>query len=98
MTAFFVSRIRVKSQDKLQEYAQSAGPTVRAHQGKVVLQGAKSNTLLGDEAGDHITAIAEFPSLDVLNAWFDSPEYQALTDLRDQAGDAQIVTYEVPTP
>lgn len=96
MTAFFVSRIRVKNKDKMQEYAQATGPTIGAHNGKLVLKGAADSTLLGNDAGAHITSIVEFPSLDELNAWFNSPDYQAFTNLREQAGEMQFVAYEVP--
>lgn len=96
MTAFFVSRIRVKNKDKMQEDAQSKRPTIGTHNGKLVLKGAADSTLLGDDAGAHITSVVEFPSLDALNAWFNSSDYQAFTDLRAQAGEMQFVAYEVP--
>lgn len=97
MTAFFVSRIRVKNKDKMQEYAQATGPTIGANGGKMVLKGAAITTLLGDNTGDHITSVVEFPTLDALNTWFHSPEYQAFSDLREQAGEMQFVAYEAPT-
>lgn len=96
MTAFFVSRIRVKNKDRMQEYAQSTGPTIGAHNGKLVLKGVADSTLLGDDAGEHITSIVEFPSLDHVNTWFNSPEYQVFSDLREQAGEMQFVAYETP--
>ena len=97
MTAFFVSRIRVKDTTKMQEYAQATGPTLSAHGGKLVLKGVAKKTLIGDTAEDHITSIVEFPTLDAVNTWFNSPEYQAFSDLRDQAGEMQFVAYEAPS-
>ena len=96
MTAFFVSRITVNDPTKMQEYAQATGPTIAEHGGKLVLRGASAKTLIGDEAGKHMTSIVEFPDINALDTWFNSPEYQEHAELRDQAGKMQFVAYESP--
>jgi uncharacterized protein (DUF1330 family) len=96
MTAFFVSRIKVSDPAKMQEYAQATGPTIGAHGGKLVLRGAFAKTLIGENAGKHMTSIVEIPDIAALDTWFNSPEYQAHSALRDSAGEMQFVAYEVP--
>ncbi|SDZ39996.1 Uncharacterized conserved protein, DUF1330 family [Jannaschia faecimaris] len=96
MTAFFVSRIKVNDPTKMQEYAAATGPTIAAHGGKLVLRGASSATLIGDEAKQHMTSVVQFPDLDALNAWFNSPDYQQHARLRDEAGEMQFVSYQAP--
>jgi len=96
MTAFFVSRITVNDPAKMQEYAQATGPTIAEHGGKLVLRGASAKTLIGDEAGKHMTSIVEFPDLKAVDTWFNSPQYQAHAELRVQAGEMQFVAYEAP--
>ena len=96
MSAFFVSRIKVKDTAKMQEYAANAGPTIKANNGAMVLRGAAAETLIGDDAGDHVTSIVQFPDIETLNTWFNSPAYQRLSSLRDEAGDMQFVAYQVP--
>ena len=96
ITAFFVSRIKVKDPAKMQEYAAATGPTIAAFDGALVLRGGAVKTLVGDEAGQHVTSVAQFPDLDALTAWFESPEYQEHVALRDAAGEMQFVAYQVP--
>ena len=97
MTAFFVSRIKVKDPAKMQEYAAATGPTIAAHSGALVLRGGAITTLIGDDAGQHMTSVVQFPDIDTLTAWFNSPEYQQHAALRDEAGEMQFVAYQVPT-
>lgn len=96
MTAFFVSRIKVKDPAKMQEYAAATGPTIAAHSGALVLRGGAITTLIGENAGEHMTSVVQFPDIDALSAWFNSPEYQQHAALRDQAGEMQFVAYQAP--
>lgn len=96
MTAFFVSRIKVKNPAKMQEYAAATGPTIAAHSGALVLRGGAITTLIGDDAGQHMTSVVQFPDIEALSAWFNSPEYQQHAELREEAGEMQFVAYQVP--
>ena len=96
MTAFFVSRIEVKDTDKLQAYAAATGPTIGAHGGSLVLRGKSEKTLIGTEAGTHMTSVVQFPDMKALDDWFGSAEYQQHAELRDEAGDMQFVVYQAP--
>lgn len=97
MTAFFVSRIKVSDLTKMQEYAAATGPTIAAHGGALVLRGASTATLIGEDAGSHMTSIVQFPSMEALNAWFNSPAYQEHATLRAEAGEMQFVAYQAPS-
>ena len=96
MTAFFVSRIKVRDPVKMQAYASATGPTIAHHGGSLVLRGRAEKTLIGNDDGPHITSIVQFPDLKALEGWFNSHEYQQHTELRDQAGEMQFVAYETP--
>ena len=96
MTAFFVSRIKVKDPIKMQEYAAATGPTIAAHSGALVLRGGAVTTLIGEDTGQHVTSIVEFPDIDALTTWFNSTDYQQYAALRDEAGEMQFVAYQVP--
>lgn len=95
MAAFFVATVTVKNPGKFQEYAQKAAATFAPHGGETVLRGKADGALAG--AADHqAVGIVRFPSRDALMAWFNSPEYQAIVPLRDEAAEMTIVTYAVP--
>lgn len=96
MKAFFVSRIKVKDPAKMQEYAAATGPTIAAHGGKLVLRGGAVTTLIGEDAGQHMTSVVQFPDIEALTAWFGSPEYQQHAALRDEAGEMHFVAYQAP--
>ena len=95
MSAFLISRTIVKDPGKFQEYAAAAGPTIAAHGGRVVQRGAFVKALIGDKAA-HATGILEFPDMAGAEAWFASPDYQALAPLRDEACDMELLAYQAP--
>jgi len=97
MTAFFIATSTIKDVEKFQLYAQQAGLTLTAHDGKPVLRGNHEDGLTTIASSSHqVVGIVSFPSLDALNKWYQSDEYQALILLRDQAAEMTITTYSVP--
>lgn len=93
MSALLVSRIRVRDPERMNAYGAAAAPIVAAHGGEVVARGQFAEALLG-EGSSHVTGIMRFPSADAIRSWFDSPEYRALTDLRDAAGEMEFLVYQ----
>lgn len=97
MTAFFIVNVTVNDPELFQEYGSKMGPTLKAFGGEPVIRGKYSGQLDGETAEHKVAAVVKFPSLEKLNAWHASPEYQALIELRDRAADVMIATYEVPS-
>jgi len=92
MSAFFVATATIKNPEKVQEYAKKASETFATYGGEFVVRG-KFNSILVGSANHHAVAVVKFPSMDALNAWYNSPEYQAIVPLRIEAADMQIITY-----
>lgn len=93
MTAIIVARITVNDPEKMKAYGAAAAPTVADHDGVFTLRGKHIETLLGEDASDAV-AIIQFPSITAAQGWFNSPEYQALQDLRDEAAKMQFTLFE----
>lgn len=93
MTALLIANITVRDAEQMQAYGAAAGPTVAAHGGEFIMRGKFADTLLGDRA-DNAVALIRFPTVDAAKGWFTSPEYQALTDLRDSAANMEFTLYE----
>lgn len=93
MSAFFVANVRVKNPEKFQRYAQAAGQSMQPFGGSVLIKGASRRTLAGPEGFPNL-ALVQFPDHDSLEAWYQSPEYQALVPLRDEAADMLITSYD----
>lgn len=93
MSALLVSRIRVRDPEQMKDYGAAAAPTVAAHGGEVLARGKFATALLG-EGSSHMTGIMQFPSEAAIETWFASPEYRALADLRDSAGEMEFFVYQ----
>lgn len=85
MTALVIARVALRDAEKMKAYGAAAAETLAAHGGEVLMRGAYQETLLGDGGGRNL-GVLRFPDLAAARAWFDSPEYQALAELREQAG------------
>jgi uncharacterized protein (DUF1330 family) len=94
MSAFFIATATINNPEKVQEYARKAAETFAAHGGEFVVRGKLDAAFVG--SADHqVVAVVRFPSMGALNAWYKSPEYQAIIPLRTEAADMKIVTYSV---
>jgi uncharacterized protein (DUF1330 family) len=93
MPAYLVGTITVRNPERWAEYVRRVGPTFGAHGGELLFRGAHALQLAGGTPPPLIVA-ARFPSLAALRAWHDSPDYQALVPLRDEAADVALAAYE----
>ena len=90
MSAYMIFQVLVTDPAKLSEYAARAMPIVAAHGGKPVGLGA-ATVLQGSATSFDRGAVLEFPDRAAALAWYESPEYQALLDLRGQAMNCSVV-------
>ncbi|WP_166268964.1 DUF1330 domain-containing protein [Marinobacter caseinilyticus] len=92
MKACLVGHIRVRDPVLWQQYVDGVAISLEPFHGRVIFRGHLQRTLAGEQAHDRVV-IVEFPDHDVLDAWFSSPDYQALIPLRDEAASVVITTY-----
>ena len=93
MSAFVVSRVRVRDVEKIKQYAAAAAETIAEFGGQIVLRGQFSASLTG-KGEPHSTGIIAFPDLETANAWYDSAAYQAIVPLREEAGEISLTVYQ----
>ncbi|WP_199886112.1 DUF1330 domain-containing protein [Pseudoalteromonas sp. T1lg23B] len=91
MSALIIVKLKVKDMEKLKEYSAQTGAILEKFDGKVLIKGAPT-VLCGDVAGFDKTVVFEFPSREAAEGWYNSPEYQALIAIRDEAMDC---TFEI---
>jgi uncharacterized protein (DUF1330 family) len=90
-----IATITVKDTAKFQEYLGKT-QTVAAPYGAELLYRGKTGKALTGGAADHgLTVIVKFPSAAKIEAWYGSPEYQALVGLREAGADMRMVSYDV---
>ena len=93
MPAYAVVRIiDISDETEFDAYRGKAGPTIGAHEGKVIVGGGRKSTVEGDD--DTRLVIIEFPSYEQAEAWYNSPEYTDAVQHRLGASTAQVVLAE----
>lgn len=90
MAAYLLAFNKVKNPTLAAEYSAKAGPTVVAGGGTVVTKGKVS--ILDGSFNVDAVLVVRFPDTVTLERWYQSPEYQALIPLRNEALD---VTFAV---
>jgi len=93
MSAYVVIHASVKDADKFKEYGAAAGPIVKAHNGELVTAGHLKSVLHGDEPRDRCVII-KFDDVAAAEGWYNSPEYQAVIPIRNEALDSVFIVVE----
>ncbi len=93
MAAYLIMQIAITDQEKWRTYREAVVPLILEFKGKHVTQGGGVESLEGGDDGERI-ALFEFPSMDALQAFWNSPEYKAVKELR--RGAATLNVWAVP--
>jgi len=91
--AYVVGHITVKNPEKWDEYRGQVPGTLVPWGAELVFRGKQFAILAGDNPHPDIVVI-RFPDIAALNGWYQSPAYQALIALRQQAADVVLLAYE----
>lgn len=93
MTAYAIGQITIKEPVKWQEYRSQLPETLTSWGGELVLRGTRAKALAGHQRHTD-TVVIRFPDLESVVNWYDSPAYQALIPLREEAADVDLISYE----
>jgi uncharacterized protein (DUF1330 family) len=85
MAGYFVANYRITDQAGYKEYLAAVGPSLTAHGAERVVVD-RACELLEGSAG-HVTVVLRFPTKAAAKAWYDSPEYQAIVQLRTDSSE-----------
>ena len=93
MSAYVIADIEVLEPVGYEEYRQLAPATIAAHGGRYVARGGATRLLEGSRQ-PHRTVLLEFPSMAQFQAWWDSPEYQAIRPIRERTTRSHLIVTE----
>ena len=93
MPAYLFVEIKVLDAIAYQEYRNAVSATIFAYGGKYLVRGGKTEILDGDWEPGRVV-ILEFPSVEALKSWYESPEYKPLIALRERAAKSRLVIFE----
>jgi uncharacterized protein (DUF1330 family) len=94
MAAYLIAEIEITDPAGYEEYRKGVGATLAAYGGKnLVRPGGKMEVLEGGWVPKRLV-ILEFPSIGQLKAWYDSPEYRPLLEIRQRTAKSKMVLIE----
>jgi uncharacterized protein (DUF1330 family) len=97
MTAYLIADVEVVDAKEFDEYRKGVSATIAAYGGRFLARGGLTAVLEGDWVPKRLVVL-EFPSMAVLEAWYESPEYRPLRDMRQRAARSEIVAVEGSGP
>ena len=89
---YVVANIRVKDQEKFQQFSGMAGPIIQKYGGKVLARGPDADRLEGDVSG--VVMMIEFESKEAANIFYYSEEYQAAKAVREACSETDFMIIE----
>jgi uncharacterized protein (DUF1330 family) len=92
MAAYIVAHIEVTDPALYEEYRRQVAATITQYGGRFIVRGGATEVLEGAFRPGRVV-ILEFASVEQAKAWWDSPEYRPLRELRQRAstGDLFVV-------
>jgi|TARA_A100001037_G_C15110067_1_gene618516 uncharacterized protein (DUF1330 family) len=93
MPAYVVGQVVVHDSEAYDEYRKRATATVEKFGGRFLARGGRVINLEGEEPATR-NVILEFDSLETIEQWFSSPEYQDAKTYRDNVSVGNFMALE----
>lgn len=90
MSAYLICRVRVSDPDVYAKYAAKTPAIIARHGGRYIIRGGATENLEGEHF-DGRFVVVEFPSADAARNFYNSPEYQAVRQMRLGASEADFM-------
>jgi uncharacterized protein (DUF1330 family) len=103
MTAYLIVHRRdITDPEKLKDYRKGVNDTIAKYDGTVVARADGFEVLEGnwhtgakrDDSEPERVTVLQFPDMQHLRRWYDSPEYARLKEIRIAAADCDVVAVE----
>ena len=93
MPAYLFANVDVTDAAGYEQYRQRVSATIEAHGGRYLVRGGATEVLEGDWMPKRMV-ILEFPDMAQLKAWYHSPEYRALLELRQRTAMSALIAVQ----
>ncbi len=92
MSAYVIAQFDVRDVNAYYDYASKIFPTLKPFGGKIV---AANDAVVREGSIPHLrTIVGEFASLEKAREWYDSPAYQAIAPIRQNATTGHLFMVE----
>ena len=95
MSAYLICEIDWHDQTKAKEYREKFGAALEKHGGRTLCAGP-SQVIEGTWNPPRLVVL-EFPTMQALRTWYDSPEYAPVLKLRLEGASSKIVAVDGPS-
>lgn len=92
MSACVIGHITVKDEAKWAQYRAAVPATLAPWGAELLFRGQTARVLAGQHAHTD-TVVIRFPDQAAIDSWYQSPAYQALIPLRQQAADLDLLAF-----
>jgi uncharacterized protein (DUF1330 family) len=93
MPAYLIANIEVTDPAGYEQYKARAPTTIAAYGGRYLTRGGASAVLEGNWQPNRLV-ILEFPDMARLRAWYASPEYRPLIEIRQRTSNSSFTATE----
>jgi uncharacterized protein (DUF1330 family) len=93
MAAYLLVNIEITDPAGFDAYRKAVGATIAAYGGRYIARGGGTQVLEGEWTPRRVV-ILEFPDIARLKAWYDSPEYRPLIELRQRTSKGDLVAID----
>ncbi len=93
MPAYIVANVDVTDPEAYADYRKGVAASLEPYGGRFLARGGRAEALEGSYAAKRVVIIA-FPDYDRAKAWWDSPGYRDLRDLRQRASRGDLLVVE----
>jgi uncharacterized protein (DUF1330 family) len=89
MAAYIVGTMQIADPERYATYRAGVSAALAKYSGRFLVRGGEVDPLEGPAFSGRLV-IVEFPSMEALRGFWDSPEYSALKTIRREASEAEI--------
>jgi uncharacterized protein (DUF1330 family) len=93
MPAYLVANVEITDPAGYEDYKKGVPATIAAYGGRYLTRAGATEVLEGDWAPRRMV-ILEFPDMARLKAWYASPEYRPLLEVRKRTAKSSLVAVE----
>lgn len=93
MAGFVIIDVEITDAERYGDFMEEVTATVEAYGGKFVVRGGTFDVIEGDWTPNRL-AVLEFATVEDSRAWLDSPEYNALNEIRTSSSNINMVVVE----
>lgn len=93
MAAYVIVDLDVKNAAALENYRAKVPDTIARYGGRFLVRGGAHEVIEGDWRPKRVVVL-EFPSMDALKRWYNSPEYKPLIAERKAAAATDLIAVE----